>query len=133
MEAGGIIQRREVLAGRGYLSQSELPLTFGLVHTDSNMHVNSLVYLRLFEEAALRRFAELGRGVNVLGRTMDIVYRKPCFAGQTMHVVQRAFEVGQRLGVVAILVDGAPPTHPAEQGEGLSGARPHAYVQMAFD
>jgi enediyne biosynthesis protein E4 len=30
VEAGGLTQRREVLAGRGYLSQSELPLTFGL-------------------------------------------------------------------------------------------------------
>src|SRR5205823_12900006 len=33
--------------------------TFGLVHTDSNHHVNSLVYIRLFEEAALRRFGKL--------------------------------------------------------------------------
>jgi hypothetical protein len=106
-----------------------VPLIFGLVHTDSNMHVNSLVYLRLFEEAALRRFAELGRGVNVLGTTMDIMYRKPCFAGQTMRVVQRAFEVGRRLGVVAALVDGAQPAGP---GEGLSAARPHVYVQMTF-
>ena len=30
MEAGGLVQRREVLSGRGYLSQCELPLTFGL-------------------------------------------------------------------------------------------------------
>ncbi len=30
VEAGGLVQRREVLSGRGYLSQSELPLTFGL-------------------------------------------------------------------------------------------------------
>jgi hypothetical protein len=28
--AGDLVQRREVLSGRGYLSQSELPLTFGL-------------------------------------------------------------------------------------------------------
>jgi hypothetical protein len=36
------------------------PIAFGLTHTDSNQHVNSLVYPRLFEDAALRRFAELG-------------------------------------------------------------------------
>src|SRR5439155_18121069 len=30
VEAGGLVQRREVLSGRGYLSQCELPLTFGL-------------------------------------------------------------------------------------------------------
>ena len=30
LEAGGQVQRREVTGARGYLSQSELPLTFGL-------------------------------------------------------------------------------------------------------
>jgi hypothetical protein len=30
VEAGGLVQRREVLSGRSYLSQCELPLTFGL-------------------------------------------------------------------------------------------------------
>ena len=30
LEAGGVVQKREVCAARGYLSQSELVLTFGL-------------------------------------------------------------------------------------------------------
>jgi hypothetical protein len=30
LEAGGVVYHREVTSGRGYLSQSELPLTFGL-------------------------------------------------------------------------------------------------------
>ena len=30
LEAGGLVQRREVTSARGYLSQSELPITFGL-------------------------------------------------------------------------------------------------------
>jgi prepilin-type processing-associated H-X9-DG protein len=30
LEAGGLVQRRQVQSARGYLSQSELPLTFGL-------------------------------------------------------------------------------------------------------
>lgn len=30
LEAGGVVQHRQVTAARGYLSQSELPLTFGL-------------------------------------------------------------------------------------------------------
>ena len=81
-----------------------MPLTFGLVHTDSNMHVNSLVYVRLFEEAALRRFAALGKGTAVLGRTLDIAYRKPCFAGQTTHVVEQAFEFDGKLGVSTVLI-----------------------------
>ena len=105
-----------------------VPIAFGLVHTDSNMHVNSLAYLRLFEEAALRRFAELGRESSLLGREIDIVYRKPCFAGQTMRVALQAFEHQGRLGVSAVLV---------EQGDGtaeqiLARARPHTFARMAF-
>jgi hypothetical protein len=34
LEAGGTVQKREVAAGRGYLSQSELVLTFGLGASD---------------------------------------------------------------------------------------------------
>jgi hypothetical protein len=34
LEAGGLVQRREVAGARGYLSQSELPLTFGLGRAD---------------------------------------------------------------------------------------------------
>jgi enediyne biosynthesis protein E4 len=34
VEAGGLVQRLFVTAGRGYLSQSELPLTFGLGKID---------------------------------------------------------------------------------------------------
>src|SRR5262249_3411638 len=30
LEAGGVVQHRQVTSARGYLSQSELPLTFGL-------------------------------------------------------------------------------------------------------
>ncbi len=55
---------------------------FGLAHTDSNQHVNSLVYPRLFEEAVLRRLAARGLPASVLGRAVEIAYRKPCFAGQ---------------------------------------------------
>ena len=105
-----------------------MPFTFGLLHTDSNMHVNSLAYLRTFEEAALRRFVELGRGANVLGRTLDIAYRKPCFAGQAMRVVQQAFELAGRLGVAAVLVEEAD----VASAEALARAKPHAYVRITF-
>ena len=105
-----------------------VPITFGIVHTDSNVHVNSLVYVRLFEEAALRRFLALGRGTAVLGRTLEIVYRKPCFAGQTVRVVQRAFEQSGRLGVAAVLVEEGK----AATEEALTALRPHAYARMHF-
>lgn len=110
-------------------SADPVPIVFGLVHTDSNMHVNSLVYLRLFEEAALRRFASLGRATTLLGRTLDIAYRKPCFAGQTMRVVQQAFEENGRPGVAAVLVE-----ERELAGDGLApGAKPHCYARITFE
>jgi hypothetical protein len=110
-------------------SPDPVPVVFGLVHTDSNMHVNSLVYLRLFEEAALRRFSALGKGSVVLGRTLDIAYRKPCFAGQTVRVVQQAFEHEGRLGIAAVLVE----DKDVASAETLARAKPHAYVRITFD
>ena len=98
------------------------PIVFGLVHTDGNMHVNSLAYLRVFEEAALRRFVELGRGALLLARRMDIAYRKPCFAGQTMRVMQQAFESEGAIGVASVLVDASAPPD----------ARPHVCARMTF-
>jgi hypothetical protein len=115
------------------------PLTFGVVHTDSNQHVNSLAYLRIFEEAALRRFAALGRSAIVLGRGIDIAYRKPCFAGQTVRVWLRAFEQDGRPGVVAVLVDAlADPladalADPLADGRATGGARPYTYARMTFE
>lgn len=50
---------------------------FGMKHTDSNQHVNSLVYPRLFEEAVLRRHGNPA----LLARALEIRYRKPFFAG----------------------------------------------------
>ncbi|HEX8793993.1 MAG TPA: hypothetical protein VF765_23790 [Polyangiaceae bacterium] len=110
-------------------SADPVPVVFGLVHTDSNMHVNSLVYIRLFEEAALRRFASLGRPSTVLGRTLDIAYRKPCFAGQTMRVVQQAFEQDGRLGVAAVLVE----EREVAGGALAPGAKPHCYARITFE
>ncbi len=106
-----------------------VPIAFGLVHTDSNMHVNSLAYLRVFEEAALRRFAALGRGPALLGRQIDIVYRKPCFAGQTMRVALQAFEHEGKLGVCAVLVE----HHEGTADQILAGTRPHTFAQMMFE
>jgi hypothetical protein len=111
------------------LRLDSLPFTFGLVHTDSNMHVNSLIYLRMFEEAALRRFVELGRGGAWLARQVDIAYRKPCFAGQTMRVAQQAFDDNGRLGMIATLV----PDPGGPGNETLVGTRPHTFMRMMFE
>jgi hypothetical protein len=101
------------------------PTVFGLDHTDSNQHVNSLVYPRLFIEAGLRRLHALddGRGGPRLCRAMEIAYRKPCFAGGRGHVAARAFAWEGRRGITAALnADGDAP-----------GARPRCAARLVFD
>lgn len=93
----------------------EAPLVFGLSHTDANQHVNSLVYPQLFEDAALRRVLSLGHETRVLlADCMDIAFRKPCFAGQRVHIWMRAFSFGEKLGAVGYLgPQGCPPERAA--------------------
>lgn len=76
---------------------------FGLGHTDSNHHVNSLVYPLAIEEAALRRGAGVTRAS--FAHHFELAFRKPFFAGERMRVELRAYERGDVFGVVARLVD----------------------------
>lgn len=94
---------------------------FGLDHTDSNQHVNSLVYPRLFAEAALRRLAELERPRRLLIRALDIAYRKPSFAGDQVRIHTRLFRLGDRLGAAGFVADVADPA-----------ARPRACARFVF-
>ncbi len=100
------------------------PIVFGLGHTDSNQHVNSLVYPRLFEEAALRRLRALGSSTSVMARFVDVAFRKPCFAGDELRVVLRAYRAGDELGVIGALVR----AHDARDGEPSDAA--HCFVRM---
>ncbi|CAN5668750.1 hypothetical protein BH09MYX1_BH09MYX1_64460 [soil metagenome] len=74
-----------------------IPLVMGLTHTDSNQHVNSLVYPALFEEAALRHLARHGRSTSVLARSLEIAYRRPSFAGDTLRIALRLFTRGDAI------------------------------------
>jgi hypothetical protein len=76
---------------------------FGLDHTDSNQHVNSLVYPRLFAEAALRRWEIASDPRLRLVRTLDIAYRKPSFAGDRVRIYLQRFRIGDRLGAAGFL------------------------------
>ncbi len=73
------------------VKDDEVPVLFGLMHSDSNQHVNSLAYPRIFEEAALRRLAQHGRGTRLIARYAEITYRKPCFAGERVRLLLRAW------------------------------------------
>jgi len=69
---------------------------FGLMHTDSNQHVNSLVYPRVFEEALVRRLVREGRrgAEGLVARAMEMRWRKPFFAGETANIGMRLVEAG---------------------------------------
>lgn len=85
---------------------------FGLLHTDSNQHVNSLVYPRLAEEAAVERLGE--GGVGLLARAIELRYRKPCFAGDRVPLPLAVVRSGPSLSLVpgtsaiAVAAFGAP-------------------------
>jgi hypothetical protein len=100
---------------------------FGLDHTDGNQHTNSLVYTRLFIEAALRRLDAHGRARPPLRcRAMEIAYRKPSFAGDRVRVLVRAFAEGSQLGAAAALVSEEEASAPREK------MRPRVYARMLF-
>ncbi len=97
----------------------EAPEVFGLGDTDSNRHVNSLVYPRRFEQAALRRLHALGHRAALRPLALEVAYRKPTFAGETLFLHLRAFEHQGSLGVAGRF---------AAPGE----ARPRAFARILF-
>ena len=74
------------------LTPDPAEIAFGLDQTDANQHVNSLVYIRIFLDAAQRRIATAGRSLKVRSRAVDIAYRKPCFVGDRVRSHVRLFE-----------------------------------------
>ena len=109
------------------LAEDVAPLAFGLMHTDSNQHVNSLVYPRLFEEAALRRLSMLGLGHRVLGRRVEVAYRKPAFAGDVLRIRLRTCRESTN-------TDGDARIHALGlfAADGVADAKPHCYLRMTF-
>jgi hypothetical protein len=97
---------------------------FGLMHTDSNQHVNSLVYPRIFEDCLNRRLASHGVTRPVLARALEIGFRKPCFAGERVHVALQAYELDHAFGAVGVFVAADDSADDAS----IARARPHAYV-----
>jgi hypothetical protein len=97
------------------------PFVFGMMHTDWNQHVNSLVYLRLFEEVALRRFVHHRRRGALLARRAEIAYAKPSFAGDAVRIAVQAYEHHGKLGAVGAFVP-----------EGGGAEKPTCFVHLGF-
>jgi hypothetical protein len=106
------------------LHEDAMPIRFGLSHTDINQHVNSLVYPRLFGDAALRRFDGLGAPTRTLACRLCIAFRKPFFAGNAARIALRAYRepASGELGAVGTFAS----------VEGGEAARPHVYVDLGF-
>ena len=99
----------------------EAPWSFGLIHTDLNQHVNSLVYARMFEEAAVRRAARHGHNRGLIAHKLSLCYRKPSFAGETLICMLQGYEQDGAFGAVGYL---APLGTPVE--------RAHCSFQLQF-
>jgi hypothetical protein len=106
-----------------------ISVAFGLDHTDANQHVNSLVYPRLFAEAALRRLAAHGRSTAVLARRVEVAYRKPCFAGTRARILVRTFALGDAVGALGAFVPDSPEGTAGE----ASDARAYCYIRALFE
>jgi hypothetical protein len=112
-EAPAAISAQEAPPGARWLDElapDPAEYAFTLDQTDSNQHVNSLVYIRLFHDALNRRLAATGRGMRLRSRAVDIAYRKPSFAGDRVQASLRLFEDGAGLGAAGLVagVDGKP-------------------------
>jgi hypothetical protein len=91
---------------------------FTLDQTDANQHVNSLVYIRTFLDAAQRRIAATGRTMKLRSKAVDIAYRKPCFAGDRVTSQLRLFTLGDQVGAAGLMVG--------------DDAKPRCYVRVVF-
>ena len=104
------------------------PIAFGLAHTDSNQHVNSLVYPRMFEDALLRRLAEHGRlKPPMLARFVEAAFRKPCFAGERYAIALQAFSLGEKLGAIGAFISASDAAKP------FAEARPHCFIRIVLE
>jgi len=86
------------------------PMVFSLDQTDANQHVNSLVYVRVFIEAAQRRLAARGVSLKLRTTAIDVTYRKPSFAGDRVHAHVRLYDRAGAPGAAGMIAgdDGKP-------------------------
>jgi hypothetical protein len=101
------------------LDADDCETVFTLDQSDSNQHVNSLVYIRVFLDAVNRRLAARGHVGKLRSTAVDIAYRKPCFPGDRVRCMLRLYELGAGLGVAGYVA-------------GTDDAKPRCYVRVAI-
>lgn len=108
-------------------------VAFGMMHTDSNQHVNSLVYPRVFEETAVRSLMQNARVPaphQLLARVIELRWRRPFFAGERARVGLR-FVDGPAASPAAAKIGVIGAFSPAGTGDAASGKTSTA-VKMLF-
>lgn len=93
---------------------------FTLDQTDANQHVNSLVYVRMFLDAAQRRLASGEHPAQLRSKAFDVAYRKPSFAGERVRAHLRMFALGDLLGAAGFICA------PGEE------SKPRCYIRVLF-
>ncbi len=101
-------------------------IVFGLMHTDSNQHVNSLVYPRVFEERLVRALAARGATRPLLARAVELRWRRPFFAGDRARVALRIDARSERLvhAVGAFFPVADPPKADGAREDAGEAAKP---------
>jgi len=102
------------------------PTVFGTDRTDPNLHVNSLVYPRMFVDAILRRLWDHGKRFALRADTAEVAFRKPSFSGDRVHMAVRAFAAGEKLGASVILIGDEDVTKPIEM------MKPRVFGRISF-
>jgi hypothetical protein len=84
-----------LLESAGGPLESAGDFTFGMLHTDSNQHVNSLVYPRVFEERVMQKLVQDARIPSphlLMARSIELRWRRPFFAGERATIAMRVSE-----------------------------------------
>ena len=102
------------------------PVVFGSDRTDANMHVNSLVYPRIFIDTALRRLWDHDKRSALRADALEVAYRKPSFAGQRTHIALRVFSAGEKVGAALMLIGEDDAQRPIEM------AKPRVFGRIWF-
>ena len=88
---------------------------FGTLHTDSNQHVNSMVYPRVFEEMVARKLVQDARipsPASLMARAIELRWRRPFFTGERALIAMRLDDAtppqGYRCSAIGSFSSGGP-------------------------
>jgi hypothetical protein len=112
--------------------EDEGHVAFAMMHTDSNQHVNSMTYPRVFEEIAVRRIMHDARvpvAHELLARAVELRWRRPFFAGEKAKIQLALVESEPGAKIAAVGAFSPVGDHGARRGD---GPKPSSAIKMLF-